>query len=512
MPALKPRHRLALAALLVALFVAGVVGATAAVLRTVTDTGGSDVGALLFLIWLSASGIVAALLWSPAERLLRVPMRLAEEARIVVGDSSRRVRPEAATGLRAVAEVINELADRRQALEEDVATRIARAQSGMEAERNRLAVLMAELRQSVVVCNLDGRILLYNQRARAVLSAGAGSERIGLGRSLYALFERGLIAHALEQVGRCLRAGEPASSEFITATAAGRLLRVLLAPVAATGEADAATGMSGFVLLFDDITASFETEGRRDALIQSLTEGSRGPLGNIRAAAEMLSAYPDMEAGERARFLSVIRGEAEKLSERVALSAREYANELATRWPLEEMRGADLIAVAVPRIAERCDMSVRVEDVDESVWLKVDSFSFLQVLCYLSRRLRDEYDVGEVRLALSVDEGGHACVDLAWLGTAMSTETVMSWELDPMREAGEETPLSVREVMERCNGETWFQRKRASHLAYFRFLLPQAAVRRQDVASAEDVLAESARGSRPEFYDFDLFSWSEKSL
>jgi DNA polymerase-3 subunit epsilon len=42
--------------------------------------------------------------------------------------------------------------------------------------------------------------------------------------------------------------------------------------------------------------------------------------------------------------------------------------------------------------------------------------------------------------------------------------------------------------------------------------LPQAAVRRQDVASAEDALAESARGSRPEFYDFDLFSWSEKSL
>ncbi len=501
---LDPGRKLALATALCALAVGVLIYATVAVLRS-TDAGGEDATAALVMVWLVACGGAFALLRPLADLVLRAPMQLAEETRIVVGDSGRRVRPAGGEELRAVAEAINELATRRQTLEQDIAAEIARAQANLEADRNRLAVLMAELQQSVVVCNLDGRILLYNQRAREVLTTGAGSELVGLGRSLYAVFERGLIAHALDQVGRRLLAGEAASSEFVTATRAGRLLRVHLAPVAGQDGGGDGVEMTGFVLLLDDITASFETEGRRDALIQSLTEGSRGPLGNIRAAAEMLSSYPDMEADERGRFLSVIRSEVEGLSARVAQSAREYAKELTVRWPLEEMRGADLVAVAAPRIGERCSLPVKTEEIDESVWMKVDSFSFLQVLCYLTTRLRDEYGVSEVRLALSAD-GDHACLDLAWMGTAMSTETVMSWELDPMRSAGEETPLSVREVMDRCNGEMWFQRKRASHRAYFRFLLPLAQERRQPGA-----LPGVALNSRPEFYDFDLFRWSEKS-
>ncbi|MBI2307396.1 MAG: PAS domain-containing protein [Rhodocyclales bacterium] len=502
---LGPPQKLALATALASAAVAALLYAATAVIRSAAAAGNDDVTGALVIVWLIASAGLFALLRPLADLLLRTPQQLAEETRIAVADSSARVKPAGGSELCAVADAINDLAARRQKLEQDIAAEIERSQANLEADRNRLAALMAELQQSVVVCNLDGRILLYNQRAREVLSAGAGSELVGLGRSLYAVFERGLIAHALEQVGRRLQAGELASAEFVTATRAGRLLRVHLAPVAGHGEGTEDSAMTGFVLLLDDITASFETEGRRDALIQSLTEGSRGPLGNLRAAAEMLSSYPDMNADERSRFLSVIRSEVEGLSGRVEHSAREYARELTARWPLEEMRGADLIAVAVPRVAGRSGLPVKTEEIDESVWMKVDSFSFLQVLCYLTARLRDEYGVNEVRLALSSD-GDHACLDLAWLGTAMSTETVMNWEIDPMRSAGEETPLSVREVMNRCNGEMWFQRKRASHRAAFRFLLPLAQARQQHGTAPGAV-----RGSRPEFYDFDLFRWSEKS-
>ncbi|HEX5803804.1 MAG TPA: exonuclease domain-containing protein [Azospira sp.] len=498
-------RKLLLATVLASLLAAALIAATLTLLRSAEAAGNEDAVAPLVMLWMFASAGLFAVLRPLADTLLRAPMQVAEEARIIASDSSRRVRPIGGAELRAVAEAINELAERRQALEHDIAAEVARAQGNLEADRNRLAVLMAELQQSVVVCNLDGRILLYNQRAREVLTAGAGSELVGLGRSLYAVFERGLIAHALDQVGRRLQSGEAAAAEFVTATRAGRLLRVHLAPVSGHESGSGGVEMTGFVLLLDDITASFETEGRRDALIQSLTEGSRGPLGNIRAAAEMLTAYPDMEAEQRVRFLSVISSEVEGLSARVEQSAREYARELTARWPLEEMRGADLVAVAVPRIGERCALPVKTEEIDESVWMKVDSFSFLQVLCYLTSRLRDEYGVHEVRLALSSD-GEHACLDLVWLGTAMSTETVMTWEMDAMRTAGEETPLSVREVMQRCNGEMWFQRLRASHRASFRFLLPLAQERRQQGA-----VPGAAPKSRPEFYDFDLFRWSEKS-
>jgi DNA polymerase-3 subunit epsilon len=56
--------------------------------------------------------------------------------------------------------------------ENDVAERVREARASLEEERSRLAALMADLSQSVVVCNLDGRVLLYNQRAKQELSAG----------------------------------------------------------------------------------------------------------------------------------------------------------------------------------------------------------------------------------------------------------------------------------------------------------------------------------------------------
>ena len=88
-----------------------------------------------------------------------------------------------------------------------MAQKVAEASQRIDQERSRLAALMSELTQSVVVCNLDGRILLYNQRARVQFRAlssapglAGGAELIGLGRSIYAVFERKLVAHALEKI------------------------------------------------------------------------------------------------------------------------------------------------------------------------------------------------------------------------------------------------------------------------------------------------------------------------
>jgi DNA polymerase III subunit epsilon len=88
----------------------------------------------------------------------------------------------------------------------------------------------------------------------------------------------------------------------------------------------------------------------------------------------------------------------------------------------------------------------------------------------------------------------------------MSSETFYTWEMESMQAAGETTPLSLREVIDRHGGEIWYQREKAAHRAFFRFVLP--------VASPEVVLEEeAARASgRPEYYDFDLFNFADKSI
>jgi len=468
---------------------------------------------LLIMIGLVGAGAAAVLMKSFAQDSIAAPALLADEIGLLVGtDPSRRLKPSGSPELQRIAEAVNGLADQRRSLQDDVESRIREARLSVEEERNRLAALMSELNQSVVVCNLDGRILLYNNRARLQFkalsdapSAAGGGEIIGLGRSIYLVFERNLIVHALESIQeRIRRQSSQPMANFVTTTRAGQLLRVQMAPVMSTTEGDADGTVSGFVLMLDNITRNFESETRRDQLLNSVTEGSRSSLANLRAAAEMLE-YPDLDVDLKDRFLKVIRDEVQAMSGRLEETANAFADSLKTRWPLDDMHGADLIAAAQRRIEKKLGLPTKLEDVDPAVWVKVDSFSLLQAISYLASRLSDEFEVREVRFRLS-SAGRLAHLDLIWSGQAMSTETVMSWELEPMSFAGESSPLTVRDVIARHDGEIWLQREKTQHRAFFRLLLPSALPQEEVVAAAY------LKGdSRPEYYDFDLFKQTEVS-
>lgn len=468
---------------------------------------------LLIMVGLVGAGAAAVLMKSFAQGALAVPAKMADELGLIVGtDPVRRLVPDGSPELRRIAESVNALADQRRSLQEDVEARIREARLSVEEERNRLAALMSELNQSVVVCNLDGRILLYNNRARLQFkamsdapAAAGGGEIIGLGRSIYAVFERSLIVHALESIQERIRrqSAQPVAN-FVTTTRAGQLLRVQMAPVLSSAEGDGEAVVSGFVLMLDNITRNFEAETRRDQMLHSLTEGSRSSLANLRAAAEMLE-YPDLDAELRERFLKVIRDEVQGMSTRLDATANAFADSLKTRWPLDEMLGADLVAAAQRRVEKKLNLPTKLEEVDPEVWVKVDSFSLLQAIGYLASRLSEEFEVREVRFRLS-SAGRLAHLDLIWSGQAMSTETVMAWELEPMTFAGESSPLTVRDVIERHDGEIWLQREKTQHRAFFRLLLPSALPQEQVEAAA------FLKGdSRPEYYDFDLFKQTEAS-
>ncbi|QTN22428.1 DNA polymerase III subunit epsilon [Rhizobacter sp. AJA081-3] len=470
-------------------------------------------GALLLLGWLVLSGVLGWLARAAYLRWVAASARLAEEARVLLAaDVQREIAPEGSAETKALAEVINQLARQRDGLRADVAEQVREASRSVEQERNRLAALMAELTQSVVVCNLDGRILLYNSRARTQFRAlstapavGGGAELIGLGRSIYTVFDRALIAHALESVQQRLQRGAAhPSAQFVTGTRAGQLLRVQMAPVRAIDASNDEAALNGFVLMLENITRDFADESERDKLLHGLTEGSRASLGNLQAAVEMLD-YEDVDAATRERFHGVIRDEVGAMSQRIQQLASHTAQTMKTRWPLEEMLGADLVAAAARRIEAQCGCRVATDGVDAALWLKVDSFSVLQALVYLAGRLVDEYEIKLVQLRLAV-AAGRARLDLAWIGQAMSTETVMGWETDTMRIGTESLALTVRDVVERHDGAFWFERERVRHESFFRLLLPLAASSEQ-LDAAQFVRSES----RPEVYDFDLFRASEQS-
>ncbi|MET0507344.1 MAG: exonuclease domain-containing protein [Burkholderiaceae bacterium] len=455
---------------------------------------------------------------------------------------------------RALATLIEQLVRERNGLRDEMAQRVASASRDVEVERSRLAALMSELMQSVVVCNRDGRILLYNARARAlsaVLSAvpspAAGAELIGIGRSIHALLDRRLIDHAVDGIERRLARDEPApTARFVTSTAGGRLLRIRMAPVRAPDgsavrapegsairapegsaarapdgpavrelgrssaeprggppvETSPSRQASGFVLMIDDITDDFAAESTRHGLLHTLTEGSRASLGTLQAAVEMLD-YPDVDPATREQFVAVIRDEVTRMTARVAAVADRAEASLLTHWPLEPMPGADLLAAVRRRIASLAapvgDIEIDLELPPDPPWLKVDSYALLQAITGLADRLGRELAVRCIALRLARATGG-AHLDVAWQATAVDVETLSSWETDPIRIGDEAINLTVRDVVDRHGGEVWLERDPSRQQALFRFLLPVA-----ETGGREPVPAIAGDGGRPEFYDFDLF-------
>ena len=440
-------------------------------------------------------------------------LRMAETLRLMLGANRNfRVTLEGPPEVQQLASAANDLAQQRDVLMDDVDAQISRAKASVEEEKNRLAALMSELAQAVVVCNLDGRILLYNNRARLQFKALAqgptsvsGGALIGLGRSIFSILEKNQVEHAQEVIRQRLTAGKTAISNFITTTRGGQLLRAQMVPVLAAG-GEGETAMSGYVLTVENITRSIEQEARRDQVLHSLTEGSRSALGNIRAAVANLIDYPDMEPELRERFVNVVGDEAAKMSQRLDQTMVDFSDSMKTRWPLEDILGIDIIAAAQRRIDEKLQLPSKTEALDDALWIKADSFSLVFALVFLASRLKDHYEPRELRFRLT-SEGKLAYLDLIWAGPAMSSETFYTWEKESMQIGSETSPLSLRDVIDRHGGEIWYQREKAAHRAFFRFVLPVATPEVQ--LEAED----RKRGSgRPEYYDFDLFNFADKSI
>ena len=453
--------------------------------------------ALVFVAGFLLFVCVGAVKWLFA-RYVTAVRALAEQTRVVVeANQALRVSTEGAREVAEAAAAINRLAEAHHALRRDFEQRTLESGAQLGEERNRLAALMSELSEGVLVCNAEGRILLYNEQARALFGAGrgtAGAALVGLGRSVFTLVDRDQIAHAMEKLQTLVDAGElPPITRFVAATAAGRLLRVRAAPFVDSGGAAA-----GVVLALEDVTGLLGQEATRRRLLQALAADARAPVANIRAAAENLASFPDMASEGRARFVEIVATESQVLTRTLNEALRDYADALKANLRLEDMRVLDLLGVARQRIEATLGVATRLADVDETLWVRVDSFAFVQALAFLGARLRDDYGVRA--LSLSARRAGKLIeLDLGWTAAIVVNEALSAWESVPMQIGPEASPLSVRDVLERHGGEVWVQTSGARE-ASFRFLVPAA-----EVAPAPLRSPAAPTESRPEYYDFDLF-------
>jgi DNA polymerase III subunit epsilon len=476
--------RLKFAAWLALLYGALAAAAAAGALMVAAELSAAAAAFVGALMLAACAGIVAWLF----RRFVSAPQALADRTRVVLANPAHRV-DAASPELAALAAEINRLAGAYHGVHGEMEAKIAESGSRLEEERNRLAALMSDLSQAVLLCNAEGRVLLYNEQARALFSGAAAP--LGLGRSVFGLLDRGEIAHALDKLQYALDQGvEAPSTRFVTTLAARGLVRVQMTPFLAAGGR-----IGGVVLALEDVTRFVGQEMQRRLLLQTLAAGVRAPAANIRASAENLVSFPHIDAAQRARFAGIIAEESARLSQTIDRALGEYAEAIKASMVLEDMRAADVIAVSKRRLAAL--LTAEADEADENLWLRVDSFALVQALGYLAWRLREELGVGRLRLRAR-GRKAFAELDLAWTGKPLAGEALGLWESQPMQIGAEHTPLTLKDVLERHGGEIWHERD-ASGTSCLRLLLPLG----EPAPQAER--RRTSQESRPEYYDFDLF-------
>jgi len=480
-----------------ALLLAGLAEGDAATLERVFHLRLPVLAFLAFALLFACGGAVR---WFFAEYVTAV-RALADQTRVITGaNADLRLTTNGARELADLANAINGLAGAYRSLKHDSETRAIEARTRLEEERNRLAALMSELTQGVLVCNAEGIILLYNEQARSLFGsadAAASPALVGLGRSLFTLLDRGQIAHAEQRLQRSLDRGESLpSARLVATTSKGRLIKAQAAPYL-DGEAH----LAGMVIALEDVTDLLGRESQRRSLLQTFAARIRAPVANIRAAAENLAAYPEIERQRQMQFIEIVAAESRVLSQTINDALREYADALKAALMLEDMRATDLLDFARLRIEGALGIAAELTEADDEIWIRVDSYALVLAMVHLAARLKEEHAVRVLELRVRrVDR--FAEIDLSWSGAIVASDALSLWEEQPMETGMEQSPLTVRDVLEQHGGEVWYQSSGVGGLrsGCFRFLIPGGE------AAVAPVRTGRAVQSRPEYYDFDLFA------
>lgn len=440
--------------------------------------------------------------------------RLCEEAGIInTVNPSHRIDIDGSKEITHLADIINETAVRFENLKHNVQRDMARAKDEVENEKNIFAQIMSELPEGVLVCNVQGRVLLYNRRAKRLLGDEAqtpGNDLrrprgrfIGLGRSIFDVIDKYVIVHALDEISVKLdsQEGSP-TSYFVAAVKQGQLLRVEAAPIL-----DHERHLAGFILICFDITQQLKSEFRLNYLAHTLTRDMRSPLAGIRLAIETILEYPEMGYAQLQKFQNIIHNESIALSRILDRETLDYAAHIQTQWPLATIPVGHWIEAVKNKARDKLGLNIELPRQVDPLWVKVDSYSLILATMFVLNRIKADTGNSEIGFEVSRKEK-YANLDFVWRGSPLKIETIRRWESQILAVEDETMPLTLKAVLDHHNAEIWSYPRPADGLACFRILLPAMETYEPQKGRRLTILPRS----RPEFYDFDLFSQPGQGL
>ncbi|OQW91463.1 MAG: hypothetical protein BWK79_16825, partial [Beggiatoa sp. IS2] len=426
-------------------------------------------------------GVLFASVWMALDIMLFVPLRMlvrSIEITLHTVSTHELQTPSQFRLLVDLAAVVRTLSDQLHSAQREVAEALSSGAARVEAEKLRLETVLRDLDNGVIVCDIHGRLVLYNPAAVHILS---NPPQLGLGRIIYQLFTPQAIEHRLEMLRR--RQDDQSIGEFVCATGDGAIL--LHCRLARSLEMSLETG---FVLAFTDITQRVESLRQQDQQLRRLIEDFRAPIANLRAAAENLLAYPEMDGDTQKAFYKVVAQESSHLSGQLEKVAQEPRVVNGSRWSMTDVYSTDLINCLIGKLSQ-----FLIIDRGLSLWLHVDSYALLVLLEYLLKNIHAY--AGVQTFALETTPGNHRVyLDIIWQGKSIPAAELAAWNNNELQEAVGTT--TVHDIIEIHDSDLWSQCYHDDSYVLLRLPLPKS--RRQ----GEQPTAPSSR--RLTHYDFEL--------
>lgn len=388
---------------------------------------------------------------------------------------------------------VNALAEYFQHRIGTVESSIQEATDALARERDLLAALLAQLREAVLVCGEDGRILLYNPTAHDLLSRDQYGY-VGLGRTVFTLFRRSVILHCLERLAERQARGDQAEVRATISTRDGRFMHARFTPLAEGA-------LRGFFISMTPTDIPEKEERRPQEAASSAANDAMLRVTHARAAFALLKAHPDMAPNERDTFKQIAEAETERLGNDLCQLRNLQKEERRRRWPLEEVPPDTLCDALRRRLEPIVEDAVTVDIAADVEWVRAESYVLSAGLRFVAARAREAIQARQFRLRLSRFDEEFVAVDLLWEGEAIDADTWAEWDESRVQTGDGALPYTLRQVARRHDGESWPLPEAGA-----RWVLISAPIPPQAEAAAQpkgQVAIE--RPSRPEFMDFDLF-------
>ncbi len=339
--------------------------------------------------------------------------------------------------------------------------------SASEAERSRLAAILDQMTDGVLIADSDGRIQLANPAAEKLL--GEGQELPG--RSVVVALRH----HQLVEAWRkCQQLGE-LQIETVELPSSRQFIQIVAIPDRQTG---------GSLLMVQDLTRIRRLETVRRDFISNVSHELRTPLASLKALTETLQEGALEDPPAARRFLGRIQTEVDALTQ-MATELLELSRIESGQVPiaLKPVSPSKLIHSAADRMkmqAERAGLVIRVDCAPDLPNIRADFPRLEQVLVNLIHNaVKFTRPGGEVTLTAS-PQGNYICFLVHDTGVGIPADDLTRiferfYKTDRARSGGGTgLGLSIsRHLVEAHGGKIWAESAEGRGSTFF-FTIPLA--------------------------------------